>query len=543
MLLRSYQHQALDATNGAFGRVRSVLDVLATGLGKTVLFSHVAKDYMARGRVLILAHREELLAQAGQKIHAIAGVRPDLEMADSRASTLFRSPVVLTSVQTQTAGTNGHRRMHRFDPSEFSLLIVDEAHHAVSPSYRAVLDHYRQNTNLCVLGVTATPDRHDEEALGKVFEEVAFNYGIREGIDDGWLVDIRQQFVEVTGLDFSQCRTTAGDLNQRDLAAVMEAEKQLHGVVSATLDLCRGRRTLVFASSVSHGERMTEIFNRHEPGFARFVCGATDSFERRHTIEAFRRGAFPCLVNVGIATEGFDVPDIAAVVLARPTKSRSLYSQMVGRGTRPDAACIQSVDTPDDRRAAIASSSKPELLVIDFVGNAGRHRLVHTSDILGDGYSDEVVELAERLAKSRGTSRIREVLAEAEKLERMRHRIQEAAQRSVVRGKAEYRTSDVNPFEVFELPKRKERGWEVGKTATPNQVQYLAQLGVKAEAMSLAQASQVIDEVIERSRLNLCTFKQARVLRQHGYATDVSKSEASKIIDGIAANGWRRVGT
>lgn len=543
MILRSYQQQALDATDSAFTRVRSVLDVLATGLGKTVLFSHVAKDYMTRGRVLILAHREELLAQAGQKIHAIAGIRPDLEMADNRASTLFRSPVVLTSVQTQTAGTNGYRRMHRFDPNEFSLLVVDEAHHAVSPSYRAVLDHYRQNTELRVLGVTATPDRHDEEALGKVFEEVAFNYGIREGIDDGWLVDIRQQFVEVTGLDFSQCRTTAGDLNQRDLAAVMESEKQLHGVVSATLDLCRGRRTLVFASGVSHGERMTEIFNRHEPGFARFVCGATEQRKRQSTIAKFRSGEFPCLVNVGIATEGFDVPDIAAVVLARPTKSRSLYSQMVGRGTRPDAACIQGVDAPDDRRAAIASSSKPQLLVVDFVGNAGRHKLVHTSDILGDGYSDDVVELAERLAKSRGTSRIREVLAEAEKLERMRHRIQEAAQRFVVRGKAEYRTSNIDPFDVFELPKRNERGWEVGKAATPYQVQYLTQLGVRAEKMSLAQASQVIDEVIERSRLNLCTFKQARVLRQHGYATDVSKSEASKVIDGIAANGWRRVGT
>ena len=543
MILRPYQQQALDATDAAFTRVRSVLNVLATGLGKTVIFSHVAKDYMTRGRVLILAHREELLQQAGQKIHAIAGVRPDLEMGDSRASGLFRSPVVLTSVQTQTAGVNGHRRMHRFDPNEFSLLVVDECHHAVSPSNRAVIDYYRQNPNLCVFGCTATPDRHDEEALGKVFEEVAFNYGIREGIDDGWLCDIRQQFVEVTGLDFSACRTTAGDLNQKDLAAVMEAEKQLHGVVSATLDLCRGRRTLVFAASVSHGERMTEIFNRHEPGSTRFVCGATESVERRQTINKFRLGEFPCLVNVGIATEGFDVPEISAVVLARPTKSRSLYSQMVGRGTRPDAACIQHLFTPEDRRCAISNSAKAELLVVDFVGNAGRHKLVHTADILGEGYSDEVVELAERLAKSRGTSRIREVLAEAEKLERMRHRIQEAAQRSVVRGKAEYRTSNVDPFNVFELPARRERGWEVGKKATPNEVRYLAQLGDNAKAMSLAQASQIIDEVVERSRLNLCTYKQARLLRQHGYATDVSKSEASKIIDGIAANGWRRVGT
>lgn len=545
MILRDYQLDCLDRVREAFTRVPSVLAVLATGLGKTVIFSHAAKDYVDRGRVLILAHREELLAQAGQKVEAIVGIKPDLEMADSRADCgFFKSPVVLTSVQTQVAGTNGRRRMHRFDPSDFALLVVDEAHHAAADTYRAVISHYRENPNLKVLGVTATPDRHDEKALGQVFDEVPFDYGIADGVRDGWLVDIRQQFVEIAGLDFSACRTTAGDLNQRDLAQVMEDEKSLHGVASATMELYGGKRTLVFASSVAHGERLADIMGRHVHGCARFVHGGTDRETRRRTIDAYRAGAFPILVNVGIAVEGFDVPEVAVVVIARPTRSRSLYSQMCGRGTRPDAACIAGVDAPEVRRAAIASSSKPELAVIDFVGEPGRHPLVHCADVLGGHYSEAVVELAERLAKSRGSSRIREVLAEAEHLERNRRELMALASRANVRAKATYNVTTVRPFDVLNLQPRRERGWEEGRKASLSQIEFLAKAGVEEpEMLTLAEASQLVDEIVDRRRDGRCTFKQARLLRKYGRDPNMSFEDARRTIDGIAANGWRRTGT
>ena len=540
MKLRSYQAAAVDGIFEAWRTSRSTLLVQPTGTGKTVTFAHVI-NRMPMGRALVLAHREELIFQAADKIEAVTGAKPDIEMAEMRADhAMFgKARVVVSSIQTQCAGRNGDTRMKRFDPREFSLLVVDEAHHATAPTYRRVLEHYGQNENLKILGVTATPDRHDEEALGQVFDSVAFDYELLDAIHDGWLVPIHQRSVVVDGLDYSSIRTTAGDLNGADLARVMEYVEMLLAVASPALELAAGRKTLVFAASVSHAERLCEIFNRHHTECARFVTGTTPKDERRRMLADYAAGKFQILVNVGVATEGFDEPGIQVVVMARPTKSRALYAQMAGRGTRPLSGLVDAHGAADDRRTAIAASAKPACEIVDFVGNSGRHRLITTADILGGNYSDEVVARAR--AKAEGADGAAVDMAEAlvsaeQELAEQRER----ARRAAIRAKARYSCQVVDPFEVFHIEPWRERGWDKGRQPSEKMLALLERNGIDTRDLSFTQAKQLVGEIIHRYETKQCSFKQARLLARHGYPTDVPFAEASRLIDALAKNNWKR---
>jgi len=541
--LRPYQQAAVDKVFEAWQSSVATLLVMPTGCGKTITFAEVIRR-RPPGRAMLLAHREELIFQGAEKIKAVAGIQPDIEMADLHAgSDLFsKSAVVVSSIQTQNAGENGDGRMTRFDPADFGLLIIDEAHHACAPSYRRVIDYYRRNPNLKVLGVTATPDRSDEQALGRIFETVACDYEMRNAIHDGWLVPIKQRAVTVDGLDYSSVRTTAGDLNGADLARVMEYEEALHGVVHPTVELAAGRKTLVFAASVAHAERMCEIFNRHKKNSARFVCGATPKDQRREMLADYAAGRFQILCNVGVATEGFDEPGIEVVVMARATKSRSLYAQMAGRGTRPLAGVVDGPETAELRREAIAGSAKPACEIIDLVGNSGRHKLVTTADILGGNYSDDVIERAKKKAETAGGAPVdmEEALLDAEQELREQR---ERARRAAVRANATYSSSMVDPFDVLDIEPQRERGWDKDRLPSDKMTAFLEKAGIPTKDLTFTRARQLIGEVIKRRQAKKCTYKQARILAKYGYSTDVPFKQASEIIDAIAANGWRPVDT
>jgi len=471
--------------------------VKPTGTGKTVVFCHVAQRFIEHGRVLILAHREELIFQAAEKVERILGRKPAIEMAEFRSheGPMFRkADVVVSSIQTQNAGRNG-RRMSRFDPAEFSLVIVDEAHHVTADSYQRVLDHYLQNPNIKVLGCTATPDRHDEEVLGQIFDSVCFDYGILDAITDGWLVPIRQQFIHVEDLDFSAVRTTAGDLNGADLAAVMEEESAVHGIADPTFRLADGRRTLAFAASVVHAETLTEIFNRHKPESARIVTGRTPKDERRGMFSDYAEDRFQFLCNVGVATEGFDSPGIQVVSVARPTKSRALYAQCIGRGTRPLTGVVDGLPDAQARRRAIAASAKRGLTVLDFVGNSGRHKLITTAEILGGHYPDEVVERAKRtIARIGVAADVTAVLDDTARQEQAERKQRERLRRRHIVGKARYQASDVDPFGVLDIEPRREPGWHKGRKPSQKMVALLGKFGIdKADALSFHQAHELID--------------------------------------------------
>jgi superfamily II DNA or RNA helicase len=402
-----------------------------------------------------------------------------------------------------------------------------------------VLEHYGQNQDLKILGVTATPDRYDEEALGQVFDSVAFDYELLDAIRDGWLVPIHQRSVVVDGLDYSGVRTTAGDLNGADLARVMEYEETLHGIAAPTVELAAGRKTLVFAASVAHAERLCEIFNRHRSECARFVTGTTPKDERRGMLADYAAGKFQMLVNVGVATEGFDEPGIQVIVMARPTKSRALYAQMAGRGTRPLPGLVDAHEAADARRAAIAASAKPACEVIDFVGNSGRHKLITTADILGGNYTDAVVDRARKAAETADGAAVdmAELLADAETdLAEERER----ARRAALRVKARYTSQVVDPFDILHIEPWRERGWDTGRQPSEKMLALLDRNGIDTKGLTFTQAKQLVGEIIHRYEEKQCSFKQARLLSRYGYPTDVPFAKASRLIDALVKNNWQR---
>ena len=555
MQLRPYQLNARDFTIGLMKQgERSALGVLPTGCGKTIVFASLIKRVFPR-RTMVIAHRQELIWQAHEKIKRVTGFHVDVEMGDMKSNEngLFvrRAPVIVSTMQTHSSGGDGAGRISKFDPSEFGLLVIDEAHHSISPSYRRIINYYRTNPNLFVLGVTATPDRSDEEALGQVFENVAFDYEISDAIKDGWLVPVEQEFINVDSLDFSQVRTTAGDLNGKDLAEVMEAERNLYGIAYPTIDIVgNDKRGIGFASSVIQARRLSELFNRHRKGSSAFVSGATPREERAKIIKDFANGIIRFLWNCNVFTEGFDDSGVDIISMGRPTKSRSLYAQMVGRGTRPHESIAHSLNgCPNSilRRMLIKRSIKPSCLVIDFAGNSGKHKLITTADILGGNYSDNVVETAIKFSKRVG-GRVNtlEILEEEEKRaeEARKRREAEEARRANIRVTAKYTRRHINPFDVLDIKPAKQRGWDDKKILTEKQKGFLRKFGFDPESLEYARARQLIGIIMERIDKKRCSFAQIELLCKFGYSEsgvkDWSSEQASKAIDAIKANGWKR---
>lgn len=513
MKLRPYQKEVVESVIENLKGSKSTLVVLPTGGGKTVCFAHLAKHYMQHGRVMVIAHREELIRQAASKIESITGYRPAIEMANEASDEAgFEKPrIVVASVQTLITG-----RVAKFNPDDFSLVITDEAHHCCADSYKKTYSHILSG-RAKHLGVTATPDRTDEQALGQLFETVAFDYELPNIIHDGWLVPIRQKLVLIQGLDYSKCKTTAGDMNQADVAKAQANEQILHELISPIIDVAGDRKTIVFATPGSKktedgeddfhiAQRMTEIINRHKPNSARRVSQDTPKVERRQMLQDFAAGAFQFLVNVGVLTEGFDDPTIELVAITRPTKSRSLYAQMIGRGTRPLPGVVDRYDEPHERRHAIKQSAKPHIEVLDFVGNSGRHKLVTTADVLGGKHNDEVVQRAKEKAEQADEAiDMTDALEEAVKEIREEHR---AKFRANVIAKAKFTAVDVDPFDVFDLAPQRERDWNKGRAPSPAQVEMLKKFGIPTNKIeSRNQASALIDEAIRRQNEGLVGFR------------------------------------
>jgi superfamily II DNA or RNA helicase len=557
--LRDYQQRAADAIYNRFQEEpgASVLCVMPTGTGKTIVFCNVAERLGSEGRIMIMAHRKELIDQAAKKYVRATGETPAIEMAADWANHGFErnSNGVITSVQTQISGMGGKGRMSQFPPSAFRMLVVDEAHHAAAKSYRRVIKYYRGgNPGLSLLGVTATPDRHDEKALGLIFGECVFDYELPDAIADGWLVPIEQQFVDVEGIDLSEVKTVAGDLNQGELSEIMEQERNLHEVAYPTLDIVGDRKTLVFTTRVHHAERLAEIFCRHRPNSAEVVSQKTPRKEREEIFRRFAEGDIQFLCNVGVATEGYDCPGIEVVAVARPTKSRALYAQMIGRGTRALTGVLDPFNDmgPPERREAIAESRKKNLLVLDYVGNAGRHKLVSTADVLGGNYTDEEIEeAAKQVRESGGSEDMTEALDEARKklqeerrlaleARRMRH----LQKRAMIRPGVKYESRHVDPFDALDMVRGRLRGWDTMAPVTEAQSAVLERFGLdpSTEIASLTkkEAGQLISRLITGRKAGLATFKQSRLLRRYGVSTrGLTFQEASSLIDALARNRWK----
>ena len=548
----------------------STLLVMSTGLGKTVIAAEVLRRRKP-GKALLVAHRTELIYQAKATFENLTGEPVTVEKAERYAR--MDANIVVASVQTLISGMAGDGRMIAFYPGEFSLVIFDEAHHSVAASWMRVAQYFQQNSNCKLLGLTATPDRADENALGKVYNSVAMTYEIGDAIRDGWLVPLSAIPIRTVGLDYSSIRTTAGDLNGADLAHVMEVEAPLHQMAQGMMEaVCQApqdslkeildlsdddpefhremdayltehplRKTLVFCASVVHAEMFCEIVNRWIPGRAAWVCGKTPKDHRKKLFEDYKTGKYMFLFNVSVCTEGYDEPTIEVIVMARPTKSRALYSQMVGRGTRALAGVVDGPETPEERRAAIAASGKKCLDIIDFVGVVGRHVLMTPADILGGNYEDAVVDRANKnMNKSdRKPSDVSEDLEKArEEIEEEKAR--EAARRAKVRVAAKYVIgASVDPMKMFKVTPYRERGWEKGKEVTGPMKASLERQKLWREDMPYSEARQIIQGMADRRKKGLSTYRQAKVLAKNGLPTEVPFGQASSWIDRIAAARWK----
>ena len=591
MKLRDYQEKAIERILESWKKFRSCLIVLPTGCGKTVVFGELihrilAAKAKAEGegeqwngqdsvRAMILAHREELITQAADKVGRISGADVQIEMGDMKVSPMFgQMPhVVVSTVQTQTAGggqveVGGRgrgRRMDKFDPADFGVLVIDEAHHATAKSYRTCIEHYLSNPKCRLLGVTATPDRADESALGNVFDIVAFEYTVTEAIRDGWLVPVKQRLVKVDSLDFSKVSSCAGDFNQGELAQVLEEEQNLHSIAVPTVEICGNRRTIIFAASVKQAERLAEILNRgkseelrgkSEDGStqdrAAWVCGMTPKDERRQILEDFKAGRIQYLVNVGVLTEGYDDAGVEVVVMARPTKSRALYAQMAGRATRPSAKIAdrlgtvgdqvkvegeQGMDAPSLRRKLIAESDKPECTILDFVGNSGRHKLVSSVDILGGKDIDEDEEEARRRAKKRceesGEAVDMIAVLEKSREEIRREKTEQAKRRNFIQATAKFIEVSVDPFNIFDLPPVEESArCPLGRSLSWRQKELLREkLKIDPDRIGAAHARQLLDEYFRRVNEHLATFGQMKMLRKFGVSVPMRFDEASRTLN------------
>lgn len=352
MKLRPYQRTAIDAVRGCWdeGDPNALL-VLATGLGKTVVFCTLGRELRMEGigKTLVLAHRKELLDQAREKWLA---VEPDAHVGIYQGNRReFYADVICASVQScypDVCDADGNvtkrGRIHELPLKDIGLIIIDECHHVAAETYRQILATVREHNPVAVmLGVTATPYRNDGKGLGDFFNRVAFRMGISEGINQGFLSGLRGCRVELD-IDLSQVKTSkrTGDFVESDLGNVMDTEAARREIVRAWLREMGpgtdaggrdGRFTAAFTPTVESAQHLCQEFA--DAGVsAVWVSGSMAKSERVQALDAYQKGEARVIVNCSVLTEGWDAPHTSCVLIARPTQSIGMYAQMVGRGTR-----------------------------------------------------------------------------------------------------------------------------------------------------------------------------------------------------------------
>ena len=514
MELRPYQAEAKAAVfaqwdKGAF----KTLLVLPTGCGKTIVFAKVAEDCVRQGyRVLILAHRGELLEQAADKIKKSTNLGCATEKAEQTClGSWFR--ITVGSVQSMQR----EKRLSQFSEDYFNVIIIDEAHHCISDGYQKVLQHF---PSAKVLGVTATPDRGDMRNLGEFFESLAYEYTLPKAIREGYLSPIKAMTIPLQ-LDLSGVSIQSGDFKAGDIATALDP--YLHQIADEMMKYCRDRKTVVFLPLVKTSQKFKEILN--EKGFkAAEVNG--ESKDRAEVLETFDKGEYNVLCNSMLLTEGWDCPSVDCVIVLRPTKVRSLYSQMVGRGTR-------------------LCEGKSHLLLLDFLWHTERHELCHPADLIC-----EKKEVARKMTENlEGTAGCPMDLEEAER--KASEDVIAEREESLAKQLQEMRTRKkklVDPLQ-FEMSIQAEDlsgyvpafGWEMAPPSD-KQKQELEKRGILPDEIDNAgKANLILDRLHKRQEEGLTTPKQIRCLEKYGFQhVGTWTFEAGKnMIDRIAACGWR----
>lgn len=513
MELRPYQKEAKEAVfeNWDNGTKKTLL-VLPTGCGKTIVFAKITEECVRQGdRVLILAHRGELLDQAADKIAKATGLGCATEKAEQTCiGSWFR--IVVGSVQSMMR----EKRLDRFPEDFFGTIIIDEAHHCVSDSYQRVLNHFPCAK---ILGVTATPDRGDMKNLGNIFESLAYEYTLPRAIKEGYLSPIKAITIPLK-VDLSGVGVQSGDFKLGDLGTALDP--YLREIAEEMKKYCMDKKTVVFLPLVKTSQKFRDILN--ENGF----CAAEvngESQDRAEILQDFEAGRYNVLCNSMLLTEGWDCPSVDCIAVLRPTKVRSLYCQMVGRGTR-------------------LAPGKDHLLLLDFLWHTERHELCHPAHLICENE-----EVAKKMTENLETAAFPMDIEEAEKTaaEDVIAQREEALAKQLAEMKRRKKKL-VDPLQ-FEMSIQAEDlsgyvpafGWEMAPPSD-KQKQTLEKLGILPDQIDNAgKAAKILDRLNKRREENLTTPKQIRFLEGKGFqhVGTWQFDTAKRLIDRIAANGWR----
>lgn len=512
MELRPYQNEAVDAVMESWQHYDKALLVLPTGTGKTIVFSNIAKRCVEGGdRVLILAHRGELLEQAADKLKSSTGIDSALEKAGSTAEGSF-FPVTVGSVQT----LQNKKRLERFPKDYYQVIIIDEAHHALSNSYQNVINYFE---NAKVLGVTATPDRGDMKNLGEVFENLAYEYSLPQAIRDGYLCRIKAQTIPID-IEIGNVKMSQGDYQAGDLGTALDP--YLEEIARQLPKYCWDRKTVIFLPLVSTSQKMCQLINEQEGMSACEVNG--NSSDRADVLADFEAGKYNVICNSMLLTEGWDCPVVDCVIVLRPTKVRSLYCQMIGRGTR-------------------LYPGKDHVLLLDFMWHTSRMDLCRPACLVGKNQNEidaamkvidagaEPVDIDEAMEKGAEDAKRQREEAAAKLLEENRKK--KAKMIDVMQYIYSIDASDLEDYEpAF--------GWEA-EPPSEKQLSTLERCGINAESIpNKGYATKLLDRVFNRIDAGLSTPKQIKILERYGFrnVADWTKEGASKLMGIIAKNRW-----
>lgn len=513
MNLRPYQEEAKAAVFEQWEQgYNKTLLVLPTGCGKTIVFAKISEDCVRHGeRVLILAHRGELLEQAADKILKACGISCSVEKAEESCLDSWNR-ITVGSVQTLMR----EKRLSRFDPEHFDTIIIDEAHHSISDSYQKILNYF---DGAKVLGVTATPDRGDMKNLGQVFDSLAYEYTLPRAIREGYLSPIKALTIPLQ-LDLSGVATQAGDFKASDIDTALDP--YLHQIAEEMLKYCSDRKTVVFLPLIKTSQKFREILN--SKGFrAAEVNG--NSEDRAEILADFDSGKYNVLCNSMLLTEGWDCPSVDCVIVLRPTKVRSLYCQMVGRGTR-------------------LCEGKDHLLLLDFLWHTERHELCRPAHLISENE-----EVAQKMTANIAEAGCPVDIEEAE--EKANADVVADREAALAKQLAEMKKRKrqlVDPLQ-FEMSIQSQDlsgyvpafGWEM-MPPSQKQLDALEKFGIFPNEIECSGKAQLLlDRLQKRRAAGLATPKQIRLLENKGFqhVGEWTFDAANRLITRIAANGWR----
>ncbi len=512
MQLRPYQTESKDAILREWDsdRQRTLL-VLPTGTGKTIVFCAVAEEIVRRGgRVLILAHRGELLDQAADKLHRSTGLACAVEKAEETCLGKWER-IVVGSVQSMMRA----QRLAKFQPDYFGAIIVDEAHHALADSYQRVLEHFSE---ACVLGVTATPDRGDKRDLGQYFESLAYEYLLPQAVKDGFLCQITAATVPLV-IDIAGVKQQGGDYQLSGIATALDPYLEQ---IADELVKVRDRKTVVFLPLIATSQKFAHLL-RQRGIDAMEVNG--ESTDRSAVLERFEAMDSGVLCNAMLLVEGWDCPPVDCIVPLRPTKVRSFFYQMVGRGTR-------------------IHPGKENLLILDFLWHTSNHELIHPAHLVA-----ETAEVADRmtaiLADTPGEPVDLESLEQQAGTDVLIQREEALAKR--LEGLRKKKAKLVDPLQ-YEMSIGAEDladyqpsfGWEMSPPSE-SQANALEKCGIFAgDIENAGKASLLLDRLAKRRDAGLASPRQIRLLERKGFrhVGRWPSTDASNMISRVAASGW-----